>query len=97
MNVLTLLINIIDYNLSRIVIRNDIDFLITFTRHIRFNKVLEYKVKSCFQIDIKNILLIKKLIKKIKLRFLIKRIFHISKTTIYNYSLRYKYYRFNID
>lgn len=75
LKILTFSINIVNYNLSRIVIRNNIDLLITFIKYVRFNKMLKYEAEKCFQIDLKNAFMIEKLIKKIKSKFLIKRIF----------------------
>ena len=74
MKTLTLSINIVDHNLSRIVIRNNIDLSIILIKHIRFNKMLKYEIKKYFQIDLKNTFIIKKFIKKVKSKFLIKRI-----------------------
>ena len=48
LNVLTLLVNIVDYNLSRIVIRNNIDLLVTLNRYARLDKILEYEVERYF-------------------------------------------------
>ena len=44
--------------------RNNINLLITFIKYIRFNKMQKYKIIKYFQIDLKNVSLIKKLIKK---------------------------------
>ena len=70
---MTFLINIVDYNLLRIVIRNDIDLSIILIKYIKFNKMLKYKIANCFQIDMKKTFLINKFSKKIKLKFFVKR------------------------
>ena len=41
-------INIINYNLVRIVIRNNIDLLVIFIKYTRFNKIQKYKTIKCF-------------------------------------------------
>ena len=74
LNILTLSINIVDYNFSRIVIRNNIDLLIIFDKYIKFDKMLKYKITKYFQIDIKKIFLINKFLKNIKSKIFIKRV-----------------------
>ena len=73
LNALTLFVNIIDYSLSRIVIRNETNLSITLDRYIRLNKVLKYKAEDCFQIDSNNVSLIEKSSKKFRFKFLIKK------------------------
>ena len=48
LNILTLLIYIIDYNLLRVIIRNNFNLLIIFIKYIRLNKILKYKIIKCF-------------------------------------------------
>ena len=65
MNILTLSVNIVDYILSRIIIRNNIDLLVMLARYTRLDKILEYKIEEYFQIDLKNISIVDKSSKKI--------------------------------
>ena len=63
-----------NYNLLRIIIRNDINLLIIFNKYIRLNKIFKYEVKGYYSIEInlKNILIINKFFKKTRSKFLIK-------------------------
>ena len=48
LNILTFSINIVDYNLSHIIIRNDITLSIILIKYIKFNKILKYKTANYF-------------------------------------------------
>ena len=48
LDALTLSANIVDHNLSRIVVRNNTNLPITLTRYARLGKVLEYEAAGCF-------------------------------------------------
>ena len=48
LDTLTLFVSIVDNSLSSLMIRNDTDLFITFVRHTRLDKVLEYKAEGCF-------------------------------------------------
>ena len=63
-----------NYNLLYIIIRNNINLLITFNRYIRLNKIFEYKVERYYsiKIDLKNISIINKFFKKTRSKFSIK-------------------------
>lgn len=50
LNALTFLTHIVNYNLSRIMIRNDIDLLIIFIKHARFDKMFKYETKKYYSI-----------------------------------------------
>ena len=95
MNALTLSTYIVDYNLSRIIVRNNINLLIIFIRYIKFNKMLKYKTKKCYsiQIDLKHATLADKFFKKIKLRFLIKQTFKEVFKLVYNKMKHLNYIR----
>ena len=56
-------------------IRNDTNLFIILVRHACLDKVLKYKTKRCFQINMKHVTLTKKFFKKVKLKFLIKKAF----------------------
>ena len=47
-NILTFLIHIVDYNLSRLMIRNDINLAIILFQRTRLNKILKYEITSYF-------------------------------------------------
>ena len=72
LNILTLLIHIVDYNLSRFMIRNDINLSVILFRYTRLNKILEYETTSCFQIDLKHVFIIERFVKTILFKHLIK-------------------------
>ena len=63
-----------NYNLLRIIIRNDINLLITFNKYIRLNKIFKYEIEKYYsiKIDSKNISIINKSFKKTRSKFLIK-------------------------
>ena len=48
LNVLIFSTYIVDHNLSRIVVRNDINLFIIFVKHVKLKKMLKYKTKECF-------------------------------------------------
>ena len=48
LDTLTLLTYVVDYNISHIIIRNDISHSVILSRHIRLNKVLKYEAKNYF-------------------------------------------------
>ena len=52
LNTLTLSIYVINYNLSHLMIRNNINLPVILIRYVRLNKILEYKVEGYFQINI---------------------------------------------
>ena len=56
-----------NYNLSRIIIRNDINLLIIFNKYIRLNKIFKCKIKKYYliKIDLKNASIINKFFKKL--------------------------------
>ena len=63
-----------DHNLLRIIIRNDINLSIILNKYIRLNKIFKYKVEGYYliEIDLKNISIINKSLKKCYSKFLIK-------------------------
>ena len=72
LNTLTLSIYIINHHLSRFIIRNNINLLITLSRHTRLSKILKYEIIGCFQIDLKHTLMTERFVKTIFFRHLIK-------------------------
>ena len=53
-NILIFLTYIINYNLSRIVIRNNINLLIIFIKYAHLNKMFKYKIEEYFSIRINS-------------------------------------------
>ena len=74
LNIFIFLINIVNYNLLRIIIRNDINLSITFNKYIRLSKIFKYKIEEYYliEINLKNISIIDKFFKKSYSKFLIK-------------------------
>ena len=63
-----------DHSLLRIIIRNDINLLITFNRYIRLDKIFKYEIEKYYsiKIDLKSVSIVNKFLKKTRSKFLIK-------------------------
>ena len=63
-----------NYNLLRIIVRNDANLLIIFNKYIRLNKMFKYEVEKYYsiEIDLKNASIINKFFKKTHSKSLIK-------------------------
>ena len=75
LDTLTLSASIVDNSLLSLMIRNDTDLPVTFARHTRLDKVLEYEAEGCFQIDMEHVTLAEKPPKKVRSKSLIKKAF----------------------
>ena len=64
LDILTLSAYIVNYNISGIVIRNDIDLPIILIRRTRLDRVLEYEVEGYFPVAIKHAIIVDKSPKK---------------------------------